>query len=58
MSEVTYESFREALLAVAELPTETIEKKAWSVHRLVKEKYTLDNYREAMYNHLKEIIKK
>lgn len=58
VSEVTYESFRKALLAVAELPTETIEKKAWSVHRLVKEKYTLDNYREAMYNHLKEIIKK
>ncbi|MBQ5644090.1 MAG: glycosyltransferase [Bacteroidaceae bacterium] len=58
VSEVTYESFREALLAVAELPTETIEKKAWSVHRLVKEKYTLYNYREAMYNHLKEIIKK
>lgn len=58
VSEVTYESFRKAMLAVAELPTETIEKKAWSVHRLVKEKYTLDNYREAMYNHLKEIIKK
>ena len=58
VSEVTYESFRKALLAVAELPTEAIGQKAWAAHRLVKERYTLENYRETMYRHLKEIIKK
>ncbi|MBQ5888917.1 MAG: glycosyltransferase [Bacteroidaceae bacterium] len=58
VEEVCYENFKNALLAVAELPAETIEKKAWAAHRRVKEKYTLENYSEAMYNHLKEIIKK
>ena len=57
VGEVTYDNFRNALLAVAELPTETIEQKAWEAHRLVKEKYTLDKYRETMYNHIKKIIK-
>ena len=57
VDEVTYENFRNALLTVAELPTETISQKAWAAHRLVKNKYTLDNYRETMYNHIKEIIK-
>jgi hypothetical protein len=58
VGEVTYENFRNAILAVAELPVGTIRQKAWDAHRLVKEKYTLDNYRENMYRHIKEIIKK
>ena len=58
VDEVTYDNFRKALLDVAALPTETIEKKAWDAHRLVKERYTLDNYRETMYRHIKEIINK
>ena len=58
VNEVTYDNFKNALLAVADLPTETIAQKAWDAHRLVKEKYTLANYRETMYNHLKEIIKR
>lgn len=58
VGEVTYDNFRNAILAVAELPVDTIRQKAWDAHRLVKEKYTLDNYRENMYRHIKEIIKK
>jgi hypothetical protein len=58
VDEVTYDNFRKALLDVAALPTETIEKKAWDAHRLLKERYTLDNYRETMYRHIKEIINK
>ena len=54
--EVTYNSFENALLAVAQLPTDVIEQKAWEAHRLVSKRYTLDNYRETMYNHIKEII--
>ena len=58
VGEVTYDNFKNAILAVAELPVDTIRQKAWDAHRLVKEKYTLDNYRENMYRHIKEIIKK
>ena len=56
--EVTYDNFKKALLDVAALPAETIEQKAWEAHRLVKERYTLDNYRETMYRYIKEIINK
>lgn len=56
--EVTYDSFSNALLAAASLPVETIECKARDAHALVREKYTLENYEECMYNHLKEIIEK
>ena len=58
VEEVTYDNFKKALIAVAALPTESIEQKAWAAHRLVKEKYTLDEYREGMYRHIKEIIEK
>lgn len=57
VDEVTYDKFRNALLAVADLPTGTIAQKAWDAHHLVKEKYTLDEYREKMYRYIKEIIK-
>ena len=56
--EVTYDSFSNALLAAASLPVETIEYKARDAHALVREKYTLENYEECMYNLLKEIIEK
>ena len=58
VEEVTYVNFRKALLDVATMPTEDIEQKAWAAHRLVKEKYTLENYRETMYRHIKETIKR
>ena len=38
------------------MPDETIRQKAWNAHRLVSTKYTLDNYRETMYRHIKGII--
>lgn len=58
VNEVTYNNFKKAMLSVAELPVEAIEQKAWAAHRLVKEKYTLENYRETMYSHIKDIIEK
>lgn len=58
VDEVTYDNFKNALLAIADQPTGAIAQKAWDAHRLVKEKYTLANYRETMYNHMKEIIKR
>ena len=58
IDDVTYENFKNTLLALAKIPAKIIEQKAWEAHRLVKNRYTLDNYRETMYNHIKEIIKK
>ena len=57
VEDVTYDNFKKALLAVAAMPTEAIEQKAQAAHKLVKEKYTLENYRETMYRYIKEIIK-
>ena len=54
--DASYASFSNALLALAELPTEVVAGKAWEAHRLVKGKYTLDNYRTGMMEHLKSII--
>ena len=55
---VTYDSFRNAMLAVAGLPTAVIAQKAVDAHNYVKEKYTLEKYRENMYNYIKGIIEK
>ena len=58
VEEVTYEKFSKALLDAAALPTDVIKQKAWAAHNLVKERYTLDNYRETIYTHIKDIIEK
>lgn len=58
VEDVTYDSFRSAMLAVDELPVEVVSQKAWEVHSLVKERYTLDNYKENLYNCIKDIIEK
>lgn len=58
VDDVAYESFSNALLAVAQLPTEIIAQKAWEAHRLVASEYTLEKYKEGMYALLKEIIEK
>ena len=58
VEDVTYENFRNALLAVESLPTDAIKQKAWAAHHLVREKYTLDKYRETIYEHIKDIIEK
>jgi hypothetical protein len=55
---VDYDSFSNALSALALLSTEEIARKAWDAHRLVSQQYTLERYEEGMYNHLKEIIEK
>jgi glycosyltransferase involved in cell wall biosynthesis len=55
VEDATFDSFRNALLAVAELPCSVVGEKAWAAHSLVKEKYSLENYRQAMYEHLKSI---
>lgn len=56
VNEVSPTAFEEALLEVAALPVEELAAKAWCAHRLVERIYTLDNYRENMYDHLKRII--
>lgn len=56
VGDVTYDNFKKALLAVASMSTKAIEQKAWAAHKVVKEKYTLENYRETMYRYIKEII--
>ena len=58
IEDVTYDNFKKAMLDVAALPVETIKQNAWAAHCLVKEKYTLDNYRETIYSHIKNIIEK
>jgi hypothetical protein len=58
VEDVSYACFRDALLKVDRMDTEEFEKKAWAAHRLVREHYTLANYEEGMYRHLKEIIEK
>ena len=56
--EVTYDSFRSALLDIEKLPDGTIEERAWAAYNLVKEKYTLEKYCAGMCNHIKDIIEK
>ena len=55
---VTYKDFEEALLKLESMPIEEFEQKALNAHKLVKENYTLEQYEEHMYAHLKDIIEK
>ena len=56
--DVTYKDFEEALLKLESMPVEEFEQKALNAHKLVKENYTLKQYEEHMYAHLKDIIEK
>ena len=56
--DVTYDSFRCALLDIEKLPDGTVEERAWAAYNLVKEKYTLERYCAGMCNHIKDIIEK
>ena len=58
VEEVTYNAFEQALLQAAAMPAEMLSAKAWAAHKLVNEKYTLENYRNNLLNHIEEIIKK
>lgn len=52
---VTYSGFEAALLVAGEMSPEELKEKAWAAHRLVAENYTLEKYKENMYNILKDI---
>ena len=58
VTNVTYKDFEQALLELESLPTEEFEHKAKSAHILVMEDYTIEQYEERMYNHIKEIIER
>lgn len=58
VTNVTYKDFEQALLELESLPTEEFEQKAKSAHILVMEDYTIEQYEERMYNHIKEIIER
>ena len=55
---VSYDNFKEALLEADRMTDDEFRKKAWAAHNLVKEHYTLKNYEDGIYMHLKEIIEK
>ncbi|MBQ5895189.1 MAG: glycosyltransferase [Bacteroidaceae bacterium] len=58
VTNVTYKDFEHAILELESLPTEDFEQKAKSAHILVRENYTIKQYEERMYNHIKEIIER
>lgn len=53
---VTYKAFEEAVMLADSMPCAEFERRAWDAHRTVKDNFTLEQYRERMYCHLKEII--
>ena len=55
---VTYKEFEEALLQLESMSVDEFEQKALAAHTLVKDNYTLAQYEEHMYVHLKDIIEK
>lgn len=58
VEEVTYKAFEAAMMHVDSMSIEEFGRRAWEVHRMVKEQYTLENYENSMYRILKEIIEK
>lgn len=55
VADTSYDSFCNALSAVAALPVEIVAGKAWEAHSLVKAKYSLENYRKGMQEYIKSI---
>ena len=55
---VTYKDFEQAILELESLSTEDFEQMAKDAHILVRDNYTIEQYEERIYNHLKEIIEK
>lgn len=58
VTDVTYNSFEEALLRLESTPVDVFEQKALDAHNLIREKYTIEQYEKRMYDLLKEIIEK
>ena len=58
VEDITYKKFEEALLHVDSMSVDDFSAKAWAVHRLVRDNYTIEKYEERMYNHIRDIIEK
>lgn len=58
VSEVIYDSFREALLTVDKMSLKEFASRANGVHKLVKENYTLEQYEQRMYEIIEKIVNK
>jgi hypothetical protein len=56
--DVTYNEFEKALLGLEAMTDADFEQRALEVHKLVKENYTIEQYENHMYAHLKDIIDK
>lgn len=53
---VTYKEFEQALLKADALPLADFEQMAMDAHMLVRDNYTIEQYENRMYCHLKDII--
>ena len=55
---VTYKEFEEALLNLEAVSDAEFEQKASEAHMYVRENYTIEQYENRMYAHLKDVIEK
>ena len=55
---VTYKEFERALLSLEAMTDAEFEQRALEAHRLIKDNYTIDQYENRMYAHLKDVIEK
>lgn len=56
--DVTYNAFEEAVLRLESMSVEEFEQRASAAHKHIRDNYTIGQYEERMYSHLKEIIEK
>lgn len=56
--DVTYNAFEEAILHLESMSVEEFEQRASAAHKHIRDNYTIGQYEERMYSHLKEIIEK
>lgn len=55
---VIYEEFERALLSLEAMTDAEFEQRALEAHTLIKDNYTIDQYENRMYAHLKDVIEK
>lgn len=55
---VIYKEFERALLSLEAMTDAEFEQRALEAHRLIKDNYTIDQYENRMYAHLKDVIEK
>lgn len=56
--DVTYNAFEDAVLRLESMSVEEFEQRASAAHKHIRDNYTIGQYEERMYSHLKEIIEK